>query len=148
MAYECVKLDGKTIAGVSARTSNQDPRMGETIGALWEKFFKLPPIPGRVSSNAYGVYSNYENGTEGAYMVTAGVETADRTDSLAETVLRIPRGKFARFSAPGGPGAASDIWGEIWSTPLDRAFTCDFEEYVAGPDGTPAELRIYIALRE
>lgn len=148
MAYECVKLEGKTIAGVSVRTSNQDPRMGETIGALWEKFFRLPPIPGRIGSNAYGVYSNYENGTEGAYMVTAGVEIAQREAGPAETVLRIPSGTFARFSAPGGPEAAADIWREIWSAPLDRAFTCDFEEYVAGPDGTPAELRVYIALRD
>lgn len=148
MSYECVRLDEKMIAGVSARTSNQDPRMGEIIGGLWQKLFTLPPLPGRIGGNTYGVYSSYDNGTAGAYTVTAGVEVEAVSDCSAQTLLRIPAGDYAMFSAPGGPEAAAGLWREIWSAPLDRAFTCDFEEYLAGPDGTPAEIRIYIALRE
>lgn len=40
----------------------------------------------------------------------------------------------------------SRAWEEIWSMPLERAFSADFEEYISNENGI-AEIDIYIALK-
>ena len=39
MEYEIVNLNQKTLVGLSAKTSNNSPDMGNIIGGLWEKFW-------------------------------------------------------------------------------------------------------------
>ena len=40
MNYEIVNLEEKIIVGVSAITSNEDPKMEKVIGGLWEKLYQ------------------------------------------------------------------------------------------------------------
>ena len=40
MKYEIVELKEKKITGLAARTSNDDPKMGEIIGNLWTRLFQ------------------------------------------------------------------------------------------------------------
>lgn len=37
MKYEIVELEPKTVVGISAVTSNNDPEMQKKIGDLWDK---------------------------------------------------------------------------------------------------------------
>ena len=39
MDYEVVQLTEKQVAGLKIRTSNNDPQMGEKIGAIWQRFY-------------------------------------------------------------------------------------------------------------
>ena len=39
MNYETVNLTEKIMVGISARTNNSSPDMGEVIGGLWRKFY-------------------------------------------------------------------------------------------------------------
>ena len=143
MNYEIVELKEKTIVGFAARTSNEDPQMGDIIGGLWKQLYtpeNTEKIQNRVNSYAIGLYSNYDK--EG-YQVTAGFEVSDAESGNGFTVKTIPAGRYAKFSVHGDMiEAVANSWKEIWETPLDRTFTGDFEEYLSQED-----IDIYIAIK-
>jgi predicted transcriptional regulator YdeE len=146
MNYEIVNLEKKIVVGVSAVTSNMDPKMGEIIGGLWEKLYQggvNEAIKNKVNDYAIGLYSDYSNEQ---YCVTAGNEVSKcENDEL--TVKIIPAGKYAKFSVHGHmEKAVSKAWEEIWNMDLDRSFTGDFEEYL-NSSWDNADIDIYIALK-
>jgi len=146
MNYEIVQLGQKTIAGVSAITGNNDPRLSEIIGGLWGQLYQ-EGISGRITNKindcAIGLYSDY---VEDNYCVTVGHEvSAPANDEL--TIKVIPAGNYAKFSVRGHiERAVVEAWNEIWKMDLDRSFTGDFEEYLNG-DREEAIIDIYIALK-
>lgn len=146
MNYKIVNLEEKTIVGVSATTSNSDPKMGETIGKLWEKLYfggVNATIKNKVNEFAIGLYSDYQNDT---YCVTAGNEVS-KAENSELTVKTIPAGKYAKFSIEGNmEKAVAQAWGEIWQMDLDRSYTGDFEEYL-NSDFENCKIDIYIALK-
>lgn len=146
MNYEIVDLEQKIVVGVSAVTSNMDPKMGEIIGGLWEKLYQggvNEAIKNKVNEYAIGLYSDYFNDE---YCVTAGNEVSKcENDEL--TVKVIPSGRYAKFSVHGHmEKAVSEAWNEIWKMDLDRSFTGDFEEYL-NSSWDNADIDIYIALK-
>lgn len=146
MNYEIVNLEQKIVVGVSAITSNADPKMGEVISGLWEKLYQggvNAEIKNKINEYAIGLYSNYSNDK---YCVTAGNEVSKpENDEL--TVKMIPAGKYAKFSVHGHmEKAVAECWDEIWKMDLDRSFTGDFEEYL-NSDWENADIDIYIALK-
>lgn len=146
MNYEILTLGEKIIVGISARTSNSDPKMGEVIGGLWQTFYQTG-ISSRISnkSNGYaiGLYSDYEGET---YQVTVGYEVSEAKDT-DNTIKIIPAGRYAVFTVEGHMvRAVADAWQNIWRMNLDRSYTGDYEEYLNN-DMEKARVRIYIALR-
>ena len=146
MKYEIVSLAQKTIVGVSAITSNADPKMGEIISGLWEKLYQggvTVTIKNKINQYSIGLYSDYSNDQ---YSVTAGNEvSAAENDELSIKI--IPPGKYAKFSVHGHmEEAVAQAWSEIWKMELDRSFTGDFEEYL-NSDWENADIDIYIALK-
>lgn len=147
MNYEVVKLDEKTVVGVSAVTGNTDPKVSEIISGLWEDLFQggtFETIKNKINTHAIGLYSDY---TKDQYCVTAGVEVS-KADNENLTVKTIPAGKYAKFSIHGHMvDAVVKAWNEIWAMNLERSFTGDFEEYL-NDDWEHADVNIYIALKE
>ena len=146
MNYEIVNLEQKIVVGVSAITSNADPKMGEVISGLWQKLYQggvNAAIKNKINEYAIGLYSDYSNAQ---YCVTCGNEVSKpENDEL--TVKIIPAGKYAKFSVHGHmEKAVAEAWGEIWKIDLDRSFTGDFEEYL-NSDWDNADIDIYIALK-
>lgn len=144
---DIVKLDEKTIVGLSARTGNSDSDMGKIIGGLWQRFFGIySEIPNKRNDRSIGLYSGY---SEEQYDITAGCEVSSISEIPEGMALKtIPSGNYAKFITRGDPvQAVSELWQEIWSLPLDRTYTGDFEEYFAGHDGEPGEIHIYIAVK-
>ena len=41
MEYEIITLEEKIAVGLSARTNNQSPDMGQVIGGLWNRFYNV-----------------------------------------------------------------------------------------------------------
>lgn len=146
MNYEIVNLEQKIVVGVSAITSNNNPKMGEVIAGLWVKLYEggvHSMIKNKVNEYAIGLYSDYSNDQ---YCVTAGNEVS-KADNDQLTVKIIPAGKYAKFSIHGHmQTAVAKAWGEIWQMDLDRSFTGDFEEYL-NSDWENADIDIYIALK-
>jgi len=150
MEYEIVQLEEKKVAGLRIRTSNNDPSMKNSIGKVWQSFFAdgiYDSIPGKKNDKSIGLYTNYENGTDGEYDVIVCCEVED-TESLQENVQSqiISSGKYAKIIVYGhAQKAVEEFWMKIWSMDLDRKYSCDFEEY-QGCDMENAEIHIYISL--
>ncbi|QAT42254.1 GyrI-like domain-containing protein [Aminipila luticellarii] len=146
MNYQVVSLKEKKVIGVSAVTSNSDPRMTEIIGGLWSQLYQegvYDSIKNKVNEYAIGLYSDYEGDT---YCVTAGNEVSE-AENEELSVKVIPAGRYAKFSVHGNMEAVvAQAWEEIWKMDLDRSFTGDFEEYL-NADFENADVDIYIALK-
>lgn len=146
MNYQVVTLKEKIIVGLSAVTSNSDPKMTEIIGGLWEKLYYEginESIKNKVNEYAIGLYSDYQGEN---YCVTAGNEVS-KAENEGLAVKVIPAGKYAKFSVHGNmETAVAESWEEIWKMDLDRSFTGDFEEYL-NSDPENADIDIYIALK-
>jgi len=72
MNYELVQLQEKKVAGLRVRTSNRDPNMSSSIGTTWHRFFAegiYQSIHDKKNDKSIGLYTNYENGVNGAYDV-------------------------------------------------------------------------------
>lgn len=146
MNYEIVNLKEKILVGVSAKTGNNDPRMGEIIGGLWNNLYAngiSNRINNKVNQYAIGLYSDYE---DDRYLVTVGNEVSKvENDDLDVKV--IPAGRYAKFSVHGHmQKAVAAAWEEIWRMDLERSYTGDFEEYL-NCDFEEANIDIYVALR-
>ncbi|MBE6034790.1 GyrI-like domain-containing protein [Aminipila sp.] len=146
MDYQVVTLKEKIVVGVSAVTSNSDPKMTETIENLWSKLYQEgvhESIKNKLNDYAIGLYSEYEGEN---YCVTAGNEVS-KAENEELSVKVIPPGKYAKFSVHGHmQTAVVEAWNVIWQMDLDRSFTGDFEEYL-NDDFENADIDIYVALR-
>ncbi|WP_234122934.1 GyrI-like domain-containing protein [Clostridium hydrogenum] len=146
MNYEIVNLEQKTLVGVSAITSNSDPKMGKIIEGLWQKLYQgglYTTIRNKTNEHAIGLYSDY---LADKYCVTVGSEVSKpENDEL--TIKIIPTGKYAKFSVHGPmEKVVGEAWSEIWQMDLDRSYTGDFEEYL-NSDLENADINIFIALK-
>lgn len=145
MKYQIVNLKEKTVVGLSAKTSNNDPDMQRKIGGLWQDFYMkgvAETVKNKINEYAIGLYSDYEGDN---YTVTVGNEVSPPNNPELSIKI-IPAGKYAKFSVHGNTvTAVSEAWEEIWRLDLDRSFTGDFEEYL-NSDAENADIDIYIAL--
>lgn len=90
MNYELVQLEEKKVAGLSIRTQNNDPDMSRSIEQVWKRFFEdgiYHSIDGKKNDKTIGLYTNYENGVDGAYDMMVCCEVND-TASLPENVIK------------------------------------------------------------
>lgn len=151
MNYELVELKEIRVAGIRIRTSNTHSDMQSKIGMAWQRFFEegvYTSIPGKKNGKSIGLYTNYENGIDGAYDVMVCCEVED-TAILPENIQSgvIASGKYAKFVIRGHvQKAVEEFWMKLYSMNLDRKFGCDFEEYQADGDMENAEIHIYISL--
>lgn len=150
MDYETVHLTQKIVAGLTIRTRNSDPNMTRDIGGLWEKFFSsgtYGSIPNKTGGKTIGLYTNYDNGVDGAYDLTVccEVNTAENLPDGLQ-VRTIPEGKYAKFTVHGNMQAIAQFWSELWQRKIDRRFDCDFEEYQEGDDMENMEVHVYISI--
>ena len=136
----------KTIIGPSLRTSNAPGDGDQKIGPFWQKFFSedLSRIPGRIGSDFYGVYTEYEGDYTKPYTLITGVEVEPDTEPPDGMVkIELPETAYEIFEARGEmPLACIEAWQKIWlaDKELGRAYTLDYERHHA--DGVD----IYIAL--
>ena len=151
MNYEIVTLEEKTVAGLTARTNNAAPDMGQVIGRLWQQFYAdgvHAQLPNKKNEKALGIYTDYEENENADYTIMVASEIANN-DTLPDGVVKrvIPTGNYAKFVVKGHmQKAVAEFWQELWKMNLPRAFTYDFEEY-QNSDMEHAEIHIYISLK-
>jgi predicted transcriptional regulator YdeE len=124
-------VEGFTVVGISHRESNDRP---EDIGKLWQEFFSKggpKQIPRRKNDEIYAVYTEYEGDHTMPFTMLIGCAVSS-VDALPDglVVKTISGARYAVFDAS-GPQPASVIaaWKHIWSSPLNRAYTNDFDHY-------------------
>ena len=142
------------IIGLSVRTSNENGQAATDIPALWNRFFAegiSGRIPGKLSEDLYCLYTEYEKDHTKPYTTVLGYKVKD-LDAIPEGLsgAMVPGKTFEVFTASGklSGGIVFKEWTTIWNTPLDRAYSGDFEVYGAkAQNPEQAEVDIYIALR-
>jgi len=141
------------VIGISIRTTNQNNQAAKDIPALWERFMAediARKIPNKTGEELYSVYTAYEKDHTAPYTTVLGcrVSSFDEVPHGMEA-LEIKAGSYACFTATGNlrEGAVFNEWLKIWSTPLPRRYSTDFEVYGAkarNPEN--AEVPIFIAI--
>lgn len=138
------------VTGLSVRTNNRHEMTAEgKIGGLWQGFSeRIAPRLGK-DSQVYGVYWNYESDHRGEFDVLAGADRIGPGDDEGLSSVTLADSEYLVFPAEGElPQAVIDAWQRIWGffeqpdCPYHRAWTTDFEHYVA-----PDRADIYIAVR-
>ena len=153
MKYEIVELPQMPFAGLTEVTSNSEPDMTQKIGRLWQKLGSVQAkFSCRTNQKAVGLYCDYGTPTEQDYTVLVGVQISNESALDAKekgfAVKQIPNGKYAKFTVKGD--VAKDVgkaWAAIWSIPLERTFTGDFEEYQEDCNGKTGTIFIYVAIK-
>ena len=141
--YEVIHVEKRSLAVVSVRTGNMEGDCREKIGALWGRYFSMG---GGGAGPCYCVYTNYHMDDE-SYDAMVGFETEHCPEGFAAAEL--PEGDYARFRVHGDVReTAAAAWREIWSMPIPRAYTADFEVYGRTDTGGEADIEIYVALAE
>ena len=151
MKYEIVNLMEKNVIGVSARTNNMSPDMGQVIGGLWNRFYGEgihTAIANKKNDKALGIYTDYEGTELDDYTLVVGCETEGTGAVPAGTQVRtIPGGRYAKFVVTGDTQkVVAEFWEKLWEMNLPRSFNSDFEEY-QNNDMENAEIHIYIGLK-
>ena len=148
-------MDTLKIIGIATVTTNQNGQAATDLGQLWGRFGTehiMEKIPGKLGTEVYSVYTDYESNYQGHYTTIIGARVA----SLEE----IPDGmtgrefepiKFKKFTAKGEmPGAVVATWQEIWSkdAELNRAYLYDYEVYGDRCQlGDQSEVDIFVGVR-
>ncbi|QZY56867.1 GyrI-like domain-containing protein [Crassaminicella profunda] len=154
MKYEIIMLNEKIVVGIMKQTTNVGGQSVKDIGEVWQQFITTgiyEKIMGKVNHKAIGLYTDYEGDFTRPYDFLACCEVMDHEKlegSLTKKV--IPKGKYAKFIINGDvKEAVGQFWTKLWQLDLDRAYTCDFEEYQNNSqDMKNQEIHIYISLKE
>lgn len=160
MKYEIVEIKEKTVAGLSERMRN-DKNTSKKIGKMWNEFCgengrEIKNIKDRVNKNTMAVYFDYNTKNSFEYRNLVGCEVKKESKNISKklTKIFIPSGKYAKFSLFGNPQTeVTNFWINFWKNfgeqgeKLERTYTYDFEEYIAGGDPKNMEINIYIAVK-
>ena len=150
MDYEIVNLEEKYVVGFLARTNNTAPDMQKVIGGLWQKLYSpdnFAKVSDRKNEKALGIYTDYSSDENGDYTVMTAFEVNGSEAQKGFEIRKIPAGKYAKFIVNGNMiTAVQEFWQKLWNMDLERAFTCDFEEY-QNADPENAKIYIYISLK-
>ncbi|WET67860.1 GyrI-like domain-containing protein [Sphingobacterium sp.] len=144
------------IAGISARTTNQNGQASEDIEALWERFWSEDiqnKIPNKTSNEIYAVYTDYESDLTGFYTTIIGM-SVDSLENIPEGFVGIivEADSYEKFVSKGKmPKAVVETWLEIWADQdlnSRRAYNADFtihgKKYY---DGDNAEVETYLSIK-
>jgi predicted transcriptional regulator YdeE len=151
-------VDSFWMVGLETRTSNaREATPDGEIPKLWKQLYQdgiLDHIPNRGDSHVFAVYSDYENGKDGAYTYTLGAKVT-AIDKLPDglSAKKIVSGDYGMFTAADGPvpQIVVGLWKQIWSLesgPLHRAYHTDFESYPERQDPQNGSVDIYIGLKK
>lgn len=151
MNYEIVTLNEKLTAGISIKTINEDMKSVKDIGNLWSKFIEkgiYADIPNKLNGEVVGLYTEYEGDFTKPYKFMCCCEISTENNVKNYEIKKIPSGKYAKFTIKGDKTeAVGKAWSEIWQTPLQRKYDCDFEVYYNEKDNNGNEIiDIYISL--
>jgi predicted transcriptional regulator YdeE len=149
-----VKIEPFMIIGISVRTTNENNQSAKDIADLWGKFMSenvLGAIPNKIDNEIYSIYTDYDSDHTKPYTAMLGCKVSN-LNSIPDRMIgkSFEGGNYVKLSAKGDlmKGLIVNMWTEIWSMDLNRAFTTDFEifgEKAQNPND--AEIDFLIAVK-
>lgn len=160
MKAKTVSIEGFTIIGIEARTTNAKESSGQgIIGKQWDRFMKeglLNQISDRIDSNIVAMYTDYESDRNGEYSFVLGAKVKAASQIPPGMVAKkVPSGRFAFFTTETGPvwKVVPETWKAIWDLPKtapggDRAYQADFEIYdQRASDPNRSQVDVYVGIK-
>lgn len=154
------KKDPFCMMGISVRTTNANEMTTDAkIARLWERYYGqkiYEEIPNLSNTPVtYGLYSDYVEGVNGEYSITAGLEVSNPSEFSEEFVVKtIPAATYLVFTSEKGPISeiVIELWQKIWhwfeQQDIKRTYTGDFELYDKRCENPQdAQVDIYIAIQ-
>ena len=138
-----LKLDNKT--------TNVKEQSNMDCGNLWQKFENenfAERIQGKLSSEIYAVYYNYEGDYTKPFSYFIGCKVKNDTELLqGMDSLVIPVGNYSKVVASGKmPDCIHNSWKVIWNSDIARTYQFDFECYdERSKDWNNAEVDIFVS---
>ncbi|WP_404343319.1 GyrI-like domain-containing protein [Pseudoalteromonas mariniglutinosa] len=131
------RTEKTVLTGLKIRTYNANEMNTDTakIPSLWQQFAQQYGQNLTVTSQVYGVYTNYESDVTGEFDVYACMAQPNTT--LDHTVnVTLNTGNYVVFSGKGEmPQTVIDVWGQVWQYFCNedcqhvRAYDTDYEFY-------------------
>jgi predicted transcriptional regulator YdeE len=154
MSHTTTTLDEFTIAGISVRTTNENGKAANDIGALWQRFFSenvIDKIDNKVSDDIYCIYTDYESDFTGAYTTIIGCKViANAQFSGGLIVRKVPSSTYQLYKSTGRlPDTVLATWQEIWQSSIERNYIADFDVYGEGcrdPDNAVVETYVSVKI--
>ncbi|NHF61397.1 AraC family transcriptional regulator [Flavobacteriaceae bacterium TP-CH-4] len=132
---EQVTIEPFKLIGISLRTTNENGRAAEEIGALWQQFMAngiIDRIPNKTDNAVYSLYTDYEGDHTKPYTVLLGCKVTTLETVPDGMVGRsFEGGNYVRITAKGDltKGLILNQWARIWELDLQRRYTADFEVF-------------------
>ena len=133
------------------KTTNKNFKAAIDCGMLWQKFESekwLERIPGKLETNIYAIYFDYEGDHTAPFSFFIGCKVAeDEKVPEGMLALQIPSSSYVKYLAKGKmPECIAEAWGEIWKSETNRLYQFDFEIYGRGSwDWNNASVEIYVS---
>lgn len=141
------------IIGIAIKTSNINQQSAGDIARLWERFWSeniISQIPGKISDDLYGVYTEYEGDFTQPYTTVIGCVT-NSLDNIPEGMvgITIEGGQYMKSVVRGklSDGIVVQEWEKIWQIDMPRKYKTDFEVYLArnnNPDDMEVDIFVGI----
>lgn len=152
MDYTIETMAEKTLVGIGIKTTNEEGKGAIDIGNTWGHFFStgiIEKIQYKKDKNIFGLYTEYEGDFTNPYMFYACCEVTENNEDFDLTTIRVPGGKFAKFSVTGNSQKViGPLWETIWNTDLDRTYIADYEIYHSDfTDPNQQLIEIYIGIK-
>ena len=150
---EKIKITAFKLIGLklTKKTTNEGGQSNIDCGSLWQKFEAgkfLEKIPGKLSSEIYAVYFDYEGDYTKPFSYFMGCKVKPGTEvPNSMTGLMIADDNYTKLSAKGKmPDCIAGLWKEIWNSKIDRTYNYDFEIYdERSKDWNNAEVEIFVS---
>ena len=132
---EQVTIEPFKLIGISLRTTNENGRAAEEIGALRQQFMAkgiIDRIPNKTGNTVYSLYTDYEGDHTKPYTVLLGCKVST-LDTIPDGMVgrSIEGGNYVKLTAQGDltKGLIVNQWAMIWELDLQRRYTADFEVF-------------------
>lgn len=150
MDYKIEVQKQKYFIGLELRTNNDE--CSTAMPAHKDRFFQentVAKIPNRVDGNIFALYTDYEGDFSKPYSWILGCEVSS-LDTVPQGLVGkvIPASKYAVFTTEGEfPQGLIAAWTSVWTLPLPRLYTSDFEIYPSNFDPVRnPEVKLCIAI--
>lgn len=136
------------------KTTNENGLSSKECGALWQRFETentTARIPGKLSSDIYAVYYDYDSDETGYFSYFIGCKVGlDTAAPVGLQELYIPRQYYHIETAKGKMTACmTEAWKRIWNSDIPRKFGYDYEVYdERSRNWDNAEIDIYLSIRK
>lgn len=150
VTIDAIKLIGLSLA---TKTTNENEQSHIDCKNLWHQFESanyIAVIPGKISSEIFGVYYDYEGDNTKPFNYFIGCKVA--TDAVIPDGLQsfiIPQGTYHKIVVTGKmPDCMFDAWKKVWTSNIERSYGVDFEVYdERSKDWNNAEVDIYLSIK-